>query len=80
MKKYILGTLLLAVATLWAGAAPRPATLLNVSYDPTRELYVQYNAAFARYWEGKAGQKVTIQQSHGGSTDSQSHTSPRHTP
>jgi sulfate/thiosulfate transport system substrate-binding protein len=67
MKKYILGTLLLAVATLWTGAAPRPATLLNVSYDPTRELYVQYNAAFARYWQGKAGQKVTIQQSHGGS-------------
>jgi sulfate transport system substrate-binding protein len=67
MKKYILGTLLLAAATLWASAAPRPATLLNVSYDPTRELYVQYNAAFARYWQGKAGQKVTIQQSHGGS-------------
>src|SRR5687768_13084895 len=67
MKKYILGILLLAVATLWTGAAPRPATLLNVSYDPTRELYVQYNAAFARYWQGKAGQKVTIQQSHGGS-------------
>ena len=42
-------------------------TLLNVSYDPTRELYVELNAAFARYWAGKTKQKVTIQQSHGGS-------------
>jgi sulfate transport system substrate-binding protein len=48
-------------------AAPKPATLLNVSYDPTRELYVQYNAAFAKYWKVKTGQDVTIQQSHGGS-------------
>ena len=50
-----------------AAAAPKPATLLNVSYDPTREFYVNYNTAFAKYWEGKTGQKVTIQQSHGGS-------------
>jgi sulfate/thiosulfate-binding protein len=49
-------------------AAPRPATLLNVSYDPTRELYVQYNDAFAKYWEGKTGQKVKVKQSHGGSS------------
>jgi len=42
-------------------------TLLNVSYDPTRELYVEYNAAFVKYWEKKTGQKVTIKQSHGGS-------------
>jgi sulfate/thiosulfate-binding protein len=42
-------------------------TLLNVSYDPTRELYVDVNAAFSKYWEGKTKQKVTIQQSHGGS-------------
>ena len=42
-------------------------TLLNVSYDPTRELYQDVNAAFAKYWEGKTGQKVTIRQSHGGS-------------
>lgn len=44
-----------------------PVTLLNVSYDPTRELYVEYNAAFAKYWKAKAGQEVTIKQSHGGS-------------
>ena len=42
-------------------------TLLNVSYDPTRELYVAYNAAFAKYWKGKTGQDVEIRQSHGGS-------------
>src|SRR6266404_3560984 len=43
-------------------------TLLNVSYDPTRELYQDYNAAFAKYWKSKSGQTVEIQQSHGGSS------------
>ena len=42
-------------------------TLINVSYDPTRELYQQYNAAFAKYWQAKTGEKVVIKQSHGGS-------------
>jgi sulfate/thiosulfate transport system substrate-binding protein len=42
-------------------------TLLNVSYDPTRELYTDYNAAFAKYWQAKTGQAVKINQSHGGS-------------
>ncbi|HEY9062729.1 MAG TPA: sulfate ABC transporter substrate-binding protein [Pseudobacteroides sp.] len=42
-------------------------TLLNVSYDPTRELYQEYNTAFSKYWKNKTGQDVTIQQSHGGS-------------
>ncbi|RYY87029.1 MAG: sulfate transporter subunit, partial [Comamonadaceae bacterium] len=41
--------------------------LLNVSYDPTRELYVDFNQAFAKYWKAKTGQDVTIKQSHGGS-------------
>jgi sulfate transport system substrate-binding protein len=45
----------------------KSVTLLNVSYDPTRELYVEYNAAFAKYWLKKTGQKVTVKQSHGGS-------------
>ena len=44
-----------------------PVTLLNVSYDPTRELYVEYNAAFAKHWKAKAGQDVIVKQSHGGS-------------
>jgi len=42
-------------------------TLLNVSYDPTRELYQDFNAAFAKYWKAKTGQTVTVEQSHGGS-------------
>ena len=48
-------------------AAPAPVTLLNVSYDPTRELYVEFNAAFQKYWKAKTGQEVSIKQSHGGS-------------
>jgi len=43
-------------------------SLLNVSYDPTRELYKDFNEAFARYWKAKTGETVTIQQSHGGSS------------
>ena len=44
-----------------------PVELLNVSYDPTRELYVEYNEAFAKHWKAETGQDVTIKQSHGGS-------------
>ena len=47
--------------------SPDPVELLNVSYDPTRELYEEYNQAFAKYWKEKTGQTVTIKQSHGGS-------------
>jgi sulfate/thiosulfate transport system substrate-binding protein len=47
--------------------APKPVTLLNVSYDPTRELYEDFNHQFAAYWKNKTGQDVTIRQSHGGS-------------
>ncbi|RYF74774.1 MAG: sulfate ABC transporter substrate-binding protein [Comamonadaceae bacterium] len=61
-------------ATLGAGMAlaalpsfAQTVNLLNVSYDPTRELYVDYNKAFAAYWKGKTGQDVVIKQSHGGS-------------
>ena len=67
-------TLAIAVGTALAGSARQafaqakpPVTLLNVSYDPTRELYVDYNAAFTRYWKARTGQDVTIKQSHGGS-------------
>jgi sulfate/thiosulfate-binding protein len=60
------------VAALGIGLpSPAPAadsvTLLNVSYDPTRELYDAFNAAFAKYWKTKTGQTVRINQSHGGS-------------
>ncbi len=61
------GSAIGAIAQSAAPAAAAPITLLNVSYDPTRELYVDYNAAFSKYWKGKTGQDVTIKQSHGGS-------------
>ncbi|MFB3777064.1 MAG: sulfate ABC transporter substrate-binding protein [Bryobacteraceae bacterium] len=61
-------TLGLMLAALGARAAdPRTVTLLNVSYDPTRELFREYNAAFARYWKAKTGVDVVIKSSHGGS-------------
>src|SRR3954469_6263698 len=50
-----------------APAAGKEVTLLNVSYDPTRELYTAVNAVFAKQWEARTGQKVKIEQSHGGS-------------
>jgi sulfate transport system substrate-binding protein len=55
---------LVAAASTSVGFAQQ--ALLNVSYDPTRELYKAFNSAFARHWEAKTKQKVTIQQSHGG--------------
>jgi sulfate/thiosulfate transport system substrate-binding protein len=56
-------------AGLWPGppAQGTPVTLLNVSYDPTREFYQEINAAFAKAWAAKGGRPVTINQSHGGS-------------
>ena len=59
-------------ATAVLGFAPtafaqQQITLLNVSYDPTRELYGEFNAAFTKYWKAKTGQDVSIKQSHGGS-------------
>ncbi len=65
MKRIIAG-LILSVALIGAAQAA-DITLLNVSYDPTRELYRAYNTEFARYWKEKSGDTVTIQQSHGGS-------------
>jgi sulfate/thiosulfate-binding protein len=65
---------LVALLALTAGAgiagaqgSGKPVSLLNVSYDPTRELYEDFNRQFATYWKGKTGQDVTIRQSHGGS-------------
>jgi sulfate transport system substrate-binding protein len=57
----------LGAALAAAGTTVAAQTLLNVSYDPTRELYQDFNAAFARYWKTKTGQTVTIKQSHAGS-------------
>ena len=59
---------LLGVVALAAGAAQaKDITLLNVSYDPTRELYVDFNKAFAAQWKAKTGDNVAVKQSHGGS-------------
>jgi len=61
-------TFLAAVALLWAGAASAAdVSLLNVSYDPTRELYVSFNKAFAAAYKKETGKSVEIKQSHGGS-------------
>jgi sulfate/thiosulfate transport system substrate-binding protein len=64
-----IASVFLALATVGGAAAqPQPpVTILNVSYDPTRELYDDYNAAFSKYWQAKTGQSVTVQQSNGGS-------------
>jgi len=59
--------LFLLLIALAAGAARADVTLLNVSYDPTRELYAAVNPLFVKYWHDETGETVTINQSHGGS-------------
>ncbi len=73
-RRRVIGVLAAAALVTVAGvsqaqpaAGLAPITLLNVSYDPTRELYVEFNAAFIKHWKAKTGQTVTIKQSHGGS-------------
>ena len=64
---HALATALLAGAPLVHAQQPAAVTLLNVSYDPTREFYVDVNKAFARHWKARTGQGVAVKQSHGGS-------------
>ena len=64
MKTFL--NILLATSLALSGGA-KEIKLLNVSYDPTRELYSEYNAAFAKYWQAKTSDTVTVSQSHGGS-------------
>lgn len=64
-KKWHAATALLLVLT--TGAWAKDIQLLNVSYDPTREFYQQYNQAFSQHWKEKTGDTVTLRQSHGGS-------------
>ena len=68
-KRKLLATVGAAVLATGASrtAMARDITLLNVSYDPTRELYVDFNEAFAEYWKKKTGDTVRVRQSHGGS-------------
>jgi sulfate/thiosulfate-binding protein len=65
LTSIFLGALALAAAT--AGTAQAQVKLLNVSYDPTRELYQDVNQAFGKQWQQKTGQTVAVSQSHGGS-------------
>ena len=70
--KFKLRSTLAALLLLGAGGASgalhaADITLLNVSYDPTRELYTEFNAAFSKHWKEKTGDNVTVKQSHGGS-------------
>jgi len=67
-KNHLFRAILLAAVTVaFPLTALAEVTLLNVSYDPTRELYQDFNAAFVRQWKAKGGQDVVIKQSHGGS-------------
>src|SRR5687768_9100980 len=64
----LLSAVLLAVSCKPSGQSNKSADqLLNVSYDPTRELYGEFNAEFAKHWKEQTGREITIQQSHGGS-------------
>ena len=67
MKLFIRSTLAFAFVVALAAGARAQTQLLNASYDPTRELYVELNAAFAKFWKGKSGQDIRFRQSHGGS-------------
>ena len=70
LKHWTKRSLLVALSSLTllgAAAQAKSVDLLNVSYDPTRELYEDYNKAFINYWEKKTGDRVNIKQSHGGS-------------
>jgi sulfate transport system substrate-binding protein len=67
-SKFLRHAVVLAVlATGSALSMAKDLTLLNVSYDPTRELYQEYNAAFSKYWKAKTGDNVAVKASHGGS-------------
>ncbi len=59
--------LVLAISAAAFGVVAKDVSILNVSYDPTRELYGEYDKAFAKYWQAKTGDSVSVKQSHGGS-------------
>jgi sulfate transport system substrate-binding protein len=66
-KTFLLGALVTAALGLAPARAGDKVALLNVSYDPTRELYQEFNSAFAKQWKDETGQTLTVNQSHGGS-------------
>jgi sulfate/thiosulfate-binding protein len=67
VREYVWFALALIVILMGSAAHAAGSTLLNVSYDPTRELYEDYNKVFAAYWKSKTGDTVRVNQSHGGS-------------
>src|ERR1700734_2085591 len=67
VREYFWFALVLMLLLAASAAHAATVTLLNVSYDPTRELYEEYNKAFAAYWRAKTGDEVKVNQSHGGS-------------
>jgi sulfate/thiosulfate-binding protein len=66
--KHVLWIALASAMAIVASSVAKDITLLNVSYDPTREFYQEYNTAFAKHWKEKTGAIVTVNQSHGGSS------------
>ncbi|WP_033955743.1 sulfate ABC transporter substrate-binding protein, partial [Pseudomonas aeruginosa] len=64
LRRFALAAL---ASALVSGPVAAATQLLNVSYDPTRELYQAYNAAFIKHWKAQGGEDLTVQQSHGGS-------------
>src|SRR3984957_18238651 len=67
VREYFWFAVALIIVLMGSAAHAAGVKLLNVSYDPTRELYEEYNKAFAAYWKGKTGDTVSVNQSHGGS-------------
>ena len=66
-KRSLLATMAFGLLLASSSVVHAATSLLNVSYDPTRELYEDYNKEFAKYWKGKTGQDIEVKQSHGGS-------------
>ena len=67
LRRWFAAAALTTLALAGTSAHAKDITLLNVSYDPTRELYVEFNKAFSTYWQKKTGDTVSVKQSHGGS-------------
>ncbi|TXH61844.1 MAG: sulfate transporter subunit, partial [Thiothrix sp.] len=66
-RRVLAAALTLSLSSFTGLAVAAELTLKNVSYDPTRELYAEFNPAFSKYWQEKTGNTVTIEQSHAGS-------------
>ncbi len=77
-KQLVFSALLAVSSSLIPQSAAAETTLLNVSYDVTREFYKDFNASFVKYWKEKTGETVAINQSHGGSSKQARSVADRH--